>query len=68
VEHSGASVLVAFPEANEFHHKQLLMRREAFEQLLTSVAGPGLEVTIDGPAGVTSFTTGGASGGGPKKA
>ena len=69
VEHSGSAVRVTFPEANEFHHKQLIMRLAAFEELLTAVVGPGFDVTIDGPAGTSRFTTSGSTrGGGPKKA
>ncbi len=69
VEHSGSAVRVTFPEANEFHHKQLIMRLAAFEELLTAVVGPGFDVTIDGPAGTSCFTTSGSTrGGGPKKA
>lgn len=67
VEQTQGELHVTFPDANEFHHRQLLMRLDAFKELLTTVAGPGLTVTVNGPAGSSRFATAAASGGGPKK-
>ncbi len=55
VEIVGRTVRIAYPDANEFHHKQLLMRLEELRALVTDVAGAAFEIEVDGP------------GGGPKK-
>ncbi len=56
VEVVGRTVRIAYPDSNEFHHKQLLIRLEELKALVTDVAGAGYEIEVDGP------------GGGPKKA
>ncbi len=69
VEQEDTVIRVIFPEANEFHHKQLLQRLGEFTKLVAEVAGPGYELVIDGPAGSSrASVTDAATGGGPKKA
>ncbi len=67
VEQGENTIRVIFPEANEFHHKQLLLRLDEFAALVAEVAGPGFELVIDGPGGVTRAPKP-AAGGGSKKA
>ncbi|MCO5172839.1 MAG: DNA polymerase III subunit gamma/tau [Trueperaceae bacterium] len=55
VEIVGRTIRIAYPDTNEFHHKQLLMRLEELRALVTDVAGAAFEIEVDGP------------GGGPKK-
>lgn len=56
VEVVGKTIRIAYPDTNEFHHKQLLQRLDELKSLVKDVAGPGYEIEVDGP------------GGGPKKA
>ncbi len=67
VEHDEKTIRVIYPEANEFHHKQLLLRLDEFAALVEEVAGPGFELIVDGPGGITKAPKA-AAGGGPKKA
>ena len=63
-----SALRLEYEERYKFHYEQLLKRRGELEELIVSLAGPGLTLEIVGPGKPTGPRPVGPEGGGSKKA